>query len=374
MKVTLERNHLLKSLSHVHRVVERRNTYPILANVLLKAADGSLDLRATDLDIEVTESVPAMVGQAGTTTVPAHTLYEIVRKLADGAEVRLENEGTEQLLVTSGRSRFHLACLSPDSFPDLKSGSFTHSFQIGAAVLRELIERTQFAISNEETRYYLNGIYLHTLEINGTPTLRAVATDGHRMARAEAAAPAGAKGMPGIIVPKKTVSEVQKLLDGADPEAEVSVEVSDTKIRVTLGSVVLLSKLIEGTFPDYERVTPKNNDKQMNVDKASFATAVDRVSTIASDRGGKAVKLSMKEGQLELSVTNPDHGTASEELAVDFEPESFEIGFNARYLLDIIGQIRSDNAVFLFNDAGSPTLVREDGDAKALYVLMPMRV
>lgn len=374
MKVTLERNHLLKSLGHVHRVVERRNTYPILANVLLKAADGSLDLRATDLDIEVTESVPAMVGQAGTTTVPAHTLYEIVRKLADGAEVRLENEGTEQLLVSSGRSRFHLACLSPDSFPDLKSGTFTHTFQIGAAVLRELIERTQFAISNEETRYYLNGIYLHTLEVNGEPTLRAVATDGHRMARAEAPAPVGAKGMPGIIVPKKTVSEVQKLLDGAEPEAEVQVEVSDTKIRVTLGSVVLLSKLIEGTFPDYERVTPKNNDKQMNVDKASFATAVDRVSTIASDRGGKAVKLSMREGQLELSVTNPDHGTASEELAVEFEPESFEIGFNARYLLDIIGQIRSDNAVFLFNDAGSPTLVREEGDAKALYVLMPMRV
>lgn len=372
MKVTLERNHLLKSLGHVHRVVERRNTYPILANVLLKASDGKLDLRATDLDIEVTESVPAMVGQAGTTTVPAHTLYEIVRKLSDGAEVRLENEGTEQLLVTSGRSRFHLACLSPDSFPDLKSGTFTHTFSVAAPTLRELIERTQFAISNEETRYYLNGIYMHMLEVGGVPTLRAVATDGHRMARAEADAPTGAKGMPGIIVPKKTVSEVQKLLEGA--EGDVEVELSDTKIRFTLGGVVLLSKLIEGTFPDYDRVTPKNNDKQMNVDKQTFATAVDRVSTIASDRGGKAVKLSMKEGQLELSVTNPDHGTASEELAVEFEPESFEIGFNARYLLDIIGQIRSENAVFLFNDAGSPTLVREDGDAKALYVLMPMRV
>jgi DNA polymerase-3 subunit beta len=371
MKVTLERNHLLKSLGHVHRVVERRNTYPILANVLLKAADGSLDLRATDLDIEVTESVPAMVSQAGSTTVPAHTLYEIVRKLADGAEVRLETEG-EQLLVSSGRSRFNLACLSPDSFPDLKSGSFTHNFSMPAATLRELIERTQFAISNEETRYYLNGIYMHVLDVNGAATLRAVATDGHRMARAETDAPAGAKGMPGIIVPKKTVSEVQKLLDGA--EGDVAVEVSDTKIRFTLGGVVLLSKLIEGTFPDYDRVTPKNNDKQMNVDKASFATAVDRVSTIASDRGGKAVKLAMREGQLELSVTNPDHGTASEELAVDFETEGFEIGFNARYLLDIIGQIRSDNAVFMFNDAGSPTLVKEDGDAKALYVLMPMRV
>jgi DNA polymerase-3 subunit beta len=372
MQVTLERNLLLKSLGHVHRVVERRNTYPILANVLIKATEDGLDLRATDLDIEVTETVPAMVGTPGTTTVPAHTLYEIVRKLADGAEVQLETDGADQMLLTSGRSRFHLACLSPDSFPDLKSGSFSQTFSIDAAALRELIERTQFAISNEETRYYLNGIYLHALTVDGKPTLRAVATDGHRLARAEAEAPKGAEGMPGIIIPKKTVSEVQKLLEGA--EDEVKVEVSDTKIRFTLGEVVLLSKLIEGTFPDYERVTPKNNDKEMNVDRAAFATAVDRVSTIASDRGGKAVKLSMKDGQLELSVTNPDHGTASEELAVGFEPESFEIGFNARYLLDIVGQIRSDNAIFLFNDAGSPTLVREEGEAKALYVLMPMRV
>jgi DNA polymerase-3 subunit beta len=372
MKVTLERNQLLKSLGHVHRVVERRNTYPILANVWLKAADGKLDLRATDLDIEVTESVPAMAATAGTTTVPAHTLYEIVRKLADGAEVKLETEGGEQMLLTSGRSRFHLACLSPDSFPDLKSGTFTHQFSMPAAGLRELIERTQFAISSEETRYYLNGIYFHTIEAGGAQLLRAVATDGHRMARAEVEAPKGSEGMPGIIVPKKTVSEVQKLLEGAD--GDVEVEVSDTKIRFTLGGVVLLSKLIEGTFPDYDRVTPKNNDKSMQVDRQAFATAVDRVSTIASDRGGKAVKLSVREGQLELSVTNPDHGTASEELAVEFEPESFEIGFNARYLLDIIGQIRSENAVFLFNDSGSPTLVREDGEAKALYVLMPMRV
>jgi len=372
MKITLERNALLKSLGHVHRVVERRNTYPILANVLLKAADGHVDLRATDLDIEVTESVPAMVATPGTTTVPAHTLYEIVRKLADGAEVRLETDGAEQMLLTSGRSRFHLACLSPDSFPDLKSGTFSHTFALPAATFRELIERTQFAISNEETRYYLNGIYVHTLEVAKRSVLRAVATDGHRMARAETDAPAGAKGMPGIIIPKKTVGEIQKLLEGA--EGDVEIEISDTKIRFAIGGVVLLSKLIEGTFPDYERVTPKNNDKQLNVDRASFAIAVDRVSTIASDRGGKAVKLSVKDGNLELSVTNPDHGTATEEIAVEFEPESFEIGFNARYLLDIIGQIRSDNAVFMFNDAGSPTLVRDDGETRALYVLMPMRV
>src|SRR3982750_325816 len=283
MKVTLERNALLKSLGHVHRVVERRNTYPILANVWMKAADGKIELRATDLDIEITEAVPAMVATAGTTTVPAHTLYEIVRKLSDGAEVRLETDGSEQMLLTSGRSRFHLACLSPDSFPALKSGAFSHQFALPAATLRELIERTQFAISNEETRYYLNGIYVHTLEVNKLMVLRAVATDGHRMARSETEAPAGSRGMPGIIIPKKTVGEVQKLLEGVD--GDVGIEISDTKIRFTLDGVVLLSKLIEGTFPDYDRVTPKNNDKQLRVDRASFAVAVDRVSSMATDRG-----------------------------------------------------------------------------------------
>src|SRR5690606_14806441 len=258
-------------------------------------------------------------------------------------------------------------------FPDLKSGAFAHEFDLPAAALRDLIERTQFAISSEETRYYLNGIYFHAVDSSAAGSLlRAVATDGHRMARAEIAAPEGATGMSGIIVPKKTVGEVQKLLDGV--EEDVHVEVSDTKIRFTVGPVVLLSKLIEGTFPDYDRVTPKNNDKRMLVDRQGFAIAVDRVSTIASDRGGKAVKLSAHDGLLDLSVTNPDHGTASEEIAVDFDTDGFEIGFNARYLLDIIAQIRSENAVFLFNDANSPTLVKEDGEANALYVLMPMRV
>lgn len=377
MKVTLERNKLLKSLGHVHRVVERRNTYPILANVLLRAGEDGLDLRATDLDIEVTETVPAMVQTKGATTVPAHTLYEIVRKLADGSEVQLETDGADQMAIISGRSRFHLSCLNPDGFPDLKAETFSHSFTMPAAALAELIERTQFAISSEETRYYLNGIFFHTLEEKkGEPLIRAVATDGHRLARAETAAPEGAMGMPGIIVPRKTVAEVQKLLDGA--EDEIIVDLSDTKIRFSVGGVVLLSKLIEGTFPDYERVIPKNNDKRMVVDKQSFAAAVDRVSTIASERGGKAVKFSAGNGLLDLSVINPDHGTANEELAVEFDTDSFEIGFNARYLLDLIGQVRTDNAIFWFDESGSPTLVEEEdgagGSATALYLLMPMRV
>src|SRR5690606_29457973 len=370
MKGTLERNHLLKSLGHVHRVVERRNTYPILANVLMSATGDGLDLRATDLDIEVTETVPAMTGTPGTTTVPAHTLYEIVRKLSDGADVVLETDGNDQMLISSGRSRFHLACLNPDGFPDLKSGAFTHTFSIAVQTLRDLIERTQFAISNEETRYYLNGIFVHTVDGPDGVVMRAVATDGHRLARVEAEAPQGSAGMPGIIIPRKTVAEVLKLLDGV--EETVGVELSDTKIRFTLGGVVLLSKLIEGSFPDYERVTPKNNDKALLVDRDSLARAVDRVSTIASERRSKAGKLSLAPGQLELSVSNPDHGTAHEELHVDFDIDQFEIGFDARYLLEIISQLRSEHAPSLFNDPGSPTVVNGEGETKARFVLLAM--
>ncbi|VAW22446.1 DNA polymerase III beta subunit [hydrothermal vent metagenome] len=372
MKVTLERNHLLKSLGHVHRVVERRNTYPVLANVLLRADENGLELRTTDLDIQVTETVPAEVAENGATTVPAHTLYEIVRKLADGAQVHLETEGDQNMAITSSRSKFFLSCLSADGFPDLKSGDFPHSFTVAAPELAGLIERTQFAISNEETRYYLNGIYFHHIEEDGKNLLRAAATDGHRLARTDIEAPDGIAGMAGIIVPRKTVTEMAKLLDGV--EDEVFVELSDSKIRLKVARVVLLSKLIEGTFPDYERVMPKDNDKRMAVDRISFAAAVDRVSTIASERGGKVVKLSLSAGMLELSVTNPDHGNASEELPVDYDDADFEIGFNARYLLDIISQIKSDNAVFMFGDQGSPTLVSDENQANAVYVLMPMRV
>ncbi len=372
MKITIDRNHLLKSLNHVHRVVERRNTYPILANVLITASKNGIDLRTTDLDIEVSEHIDAMVSETGATTVPAHTFYEIIRKFADGAEVDLATNDNQQMSITSSRSNFQLTCLSAEGFPDLKSEDFENSFSIKAKDLAELIERTQFAISNEETRYYLNGIYLHTTNIDGEEYLRAVTTDGHRMARAQTKAPTGSAGMAGIIIPRKTVNEIQKLLD--DAESEVLIDLSETKIRFKIGSVVLLSKLIEGTFPDYERVTPKNNDKKMLVNRNDFASAVDRVSTIASERGGKAVKLIASNSLLELIVTNPDHGTANEQLSVEFDEDNFEIGFNARYLLDIVTQIRSDNIIFMFNDSGSPSLIFEEGNESALYVLMPMRV
>ena len=378
MRATVERSHLLRSLSHVHRVVERRNTIPILSNVLLRADGGKLTLKATDLDLEVTETVAAEVGLAGATTVPAHILHDIVRKLPDGAEVSLDTGDGSQLALKSGRSRFSLQILPESDFPDLTTGEFPTRFSLPAATLKKLIDRTQFAISTEETRYYLNGIYLHVVTVGKKPMLRAVATDGHRLAQAQFDAPAGSEKMTGVIVPRKAVGEIQKLVEGGG-EANVDIEISDTKIRVTIpaagggGDVVLTSKLIDGTFPDYGRVIPQGNDKILKVARAEFADAVDRVSTISSERG-RAVKLALSEGKMTLSVNNPDSGSAVEEVGVDYAADDIEIGFNSRYLLDVAGQLETGMAEFRFADPGSPTLILDDGATDALYVLMPMRV
>jgi len=372
MKITVERAELLRSLGHVHRVVERRNTIPILANVLIKAENGKLSLKATDLDLEVTDSIAAEVAPGGSTTVPAHMFYDIVRKLPEGAQIIIEGSGDRAVLsIRAGRSRFTLQTLPESDFPDLAAGEMSHRFSLAAADLKRLIDKTQFAISTEETRYYLNGIYLHAAGELKAPTLRAVATDGHRLAQCELPQPDGAASMPGVIVPRKAVNEVQRLIEAG--EGEVLVELSASKIRFTIGEVVLTSKLIDGTFPDYGRVIPLNNDKSLMVDKKDFEAAVDRVSTVASERG-RAVKLSISGGRLMLSVTNPDSGSATEELEVEYESDPLDIGFNSRYLLDIAAQIEGEVAVLKLADPGSPTLIQDKDSKGALYVLMPMRV
>jgi len=371
MKLTIERGALLKSLAHVQSVVERRNTIPILSNVLLEAADSTLSLTATDMDLTIVERAAATVGGRGATTVAAHTFYDIVRKLPEGAQVQLESVGDGQVALKAGRSRFVLATLPKEDFPAMGAGDMPHQFAIAAKELRNLIDRTRFAISTEETRYYLNGIYLHAAMAGDVKVLRAVATDGHRLARFEMPLPAGAADIPGIIVPRKAVGELRKLLDEADDRVEVAL--SDAKIRFAFSEVTLTSKLIDGTFPDYQRVIPTGNDKVMEVPKREFADAVDRVSTISSEKS-RAVKLSLKAGSLTLSASSPESGSASEELEVKYGGGGIEIGFNSRYLLDITQQIEGEGAQFALADAASPTLVRDVADASALYVLMPMRV
>jgi DNA polymerase-3 subunit beta len=347
--------------------VERRNTIPILSTVLIEARDdNSIRLMATDLDLQVDESVPANVEQAGATTVPAHTLFDIVRKLPEGSQVDL-NVAEGKMHLSAGRSRFHLSTLPRDDFPVISEGELPTKFELPAATLRQIIDKTRFAISSEETRYYLMGIFLHVAD----DQLKAAATDGHRLARVVLPKPDGADGMSDVIVPRKCVAELRKLLD--EVEGTVEVSLSPTKIRFGLGSAVLTSKLIDGTFPDYNRVIPTANDKLLKLDPKTFSAGVDRVSTIASEKT-RAVKMSLDRDKVTLSVTSPESGTATEELPADYGSDTLEIGFNAKYLLDILGEIEGDSVEVHLADAAAPTLLRENDKSNALYVLMPMRV
>ncbi|MFW2831306.1 DNA polymerase III subunit beta [Sphingomonas sp. ID0503] len=366
MKATIERATLLKALSHVQSVVERRNTIPILSNVLLEASDAGLRLMATDLDLQINETVDAAVDQAGATTVSAHTLFDIARKLPEGAQVQM-SAAEGKMLIVAGRARFNLATLPRDDFPVIAEGELPTRFELPAATLRQIIDKARFAISTEETRYYLNGIFLHTAD----GVLKAAATDGHRLARVTVPQPEGAEGMPDVIVPRKCIGELRKLLD--EVEGDVGVSLSATKIRFALGHAVLTSKLIDGTFPDYSRVIPTANDKLLKLDPKSFMEGVDRVATIASEKT-RAVKMALDRDKITLSVTSPENGTAAEEVSGDYTSPGFEIGFNARYLMDILGQIEGDTVEVHLADAAAPTLIRESNHAPALYVLMPMRV
>src|SRR5690606_11570616 len=375
MKATIERAKLLRCLSHVQSVAVRRSTIPILSNVLIEGdTDGAVKIMATDLDLQVVESLDAVsVESAGAITVSAHLLFDIARKLPDGSQVSLET-ADNRMTIKAGRSRFQLPTLPRDDFPVIVEGDLPTSFEIPAKTLAELIDRTRFAISTEETRYYLNGIFLHVSD-EDKPVLKAAATDGHRLARFTIAQPEGAAGMPDVIVPRKAVAELRKLLEEA-LDGNVQVDLSASKIRFTLGGeggVVLTSKLIDGTFPDYSRVIPTGNDKLLKLDPRSFYEGVDRVATIATEKT-RAVKMGLENDKVTLSVTSPDNGTAAEEVPADYAAEGFEIGFNANYLKDILSQIDSDTVELHLADAGAPTLIRQNADSPALYVLMPMRV
>ena len=367
MKLTIDRMSLLRPLGHVQSVVERRNTIPILANVVLRAEEGELSLTATDMDMDIATEVGCSVMTSGTTTMSAHLLYDIARKLPDGAEVEIAvNEG--HAMVSAGRSSFRLPTLPVEDFPAISSNELPVNFSLTAADMRDLIDATRFAISTEETRYYLNGIYIHKAE---SGELCAVATDGHRLAMTRQALPSGAGQMPSIILPRKAVSELRKLLD--DFDGDVLIGLSETRAEFRFGVVRLTSKLIDGTFPDYTRVIPVGNDRIMQVDVSAFSAAVDRVSTIASEKS-RSVKMGLRSGVLTLSASNTDASSATEELEVSYDGPEMEIGFNARYLLDIAGQVNSDMVEFALADQGSPSLVRAPGDEASLFVLMPMRV
>ncbi|MFW0776932.1 MAG: DNA polymerase III subunit beta [Rickettsiales bacterium] len=372
VKFVIDRAPLLKSLGHVQSVVEKRGTIAVLSNVKIETKADTVELTATDMDLAMVEKVPAKVGKEGAITVPAHMFYEIVRKLPEGSEIECSTSSDgAKMTIRSGQSRFSLGCLSPEDFPVMADGEFTHNFSLKSAECQVLVQKPSFAISTEETRYYLNGIYLHEAGSGSNKVLRAVATDGHRLARIEVGLPAGAGDMPGIIVPRKAIYEVKKLLEGSDDDVQISL--SDTKIRFVFGNAVLVSKLIDGNFPDYERVIPSGNDRILEVDCKLFAQAVDRVSVISSEKS-RAVKLQLESGKLTLSAGSAEHGSASEEIDVTYSSTEMEIGFNSRYMLEMMSQIEGETAQFLLGDGSAPAIVRDTADVSALYVIMPMRV
>jgi DNA polymerase-3 subunit beta len=372
MKLTIERAALIKALGHVQSVVERRNTIPILSNVLLSADKGGLAFSATDLDMEIIDETSAEVAGPGQITAPAHTLYEIVRKLPEGAEVELKFQGEDpRLAITAGRSRFNLPVLPAGDFPVMSSDGLSNRMTVDTEALIRLIDKTRFAISTEETRYYLNGLYVHTVMEDGEAKFRAVATDGHRLALAEMPAPEGALGLPGVIIPRKTIAEARRLLEDAGESVEL--QISAAKVRFEFGRAALTSKVIDGAFPDYARVIPKENNRVVTVDNALFASAVDRVATISAEKS-RSVKMQIEPGKLILTVRNMEAGQAVEEVEIDYDEEPFEIGFNARYLLDVCGQIGGETMELRFADPASPTLVLDPTDRGVRYVLMPLRV
>ena len=359
-------------MGHVQNIVEKRNTVPVLSNVRIEANDMGISFKATDMDTEITEIVDAKIIENGAITAPAHMLYDIVRKLSDGSEVDLIYPDEKELLtIASGRSKFSLPTIGIEDFPAISTNELPTNFSMNRDELKDIIDRTQFAASTEETRYYLNGLYIHPKCEGETKVLRIVATDGHRLACVESPLPTGAENMEGVILPRKTIAEIRKLLDDTTAE-EIKISLSDSKVRFVLNDVTLASKLIDGTYPDYERVIPTDNNKILELNVKSLATAVDRVSVVAERT--RAIKMIANKNHVIVTTSSPDLGSAIEEIEASYDNESLEIGYNFRYLLDILSEIKGENAKFSFSDGTSPSVIHDTSDASAIYVLMPMRV
>ncbi len=376
MHLNIQKAILFKALNHVQGVVEKRNTIPILSNVLLTATNGKLSLTATDLDIEIVETVVADIIDSGSVTVPAHTFYEIVRKMPDNNVINLHfHSENDRIDVKSGKSNFTLPCLPRDDFPLMTTGDVGTDFTMSTHDLKLILDKNKFAISQEETRYYLGGIYFHHVNEaeapNGVGQICGVATDGHRLSKIALIAPKDSASMPDVIIPRKTVHELRKLLDDVDSDVEINV--TETKIRFFTNTVQLTSKLIDGTFPNYKAVIPVKNDKLVKTNTKDFINAVDRVATVSLDKV-KIVKLTITTGKVIFSVESAELGSALEELDVTYEGVDINIGFNARYMLDILAQIDTAHTFIKLGDSNSPIIITDDDSDMALFVLMPMRI
>ena len=366
MRFTLQREAFLKPLAQVVNVVERRQTLPVLANFLVQVHNGQLSLTGTDLEVEMVSRIAVEDAQDGETTIPARKLFEIIRALPDGSRITVSQAG-DKITVQAGRSRFTLATLPANDFPSVDEVEATERVTIGEATLKELIERTAFAMAQQDVRYYLNGLLF---DLRGD-ALRTVATDGHRLAlcETELEKPSGSKRQ--IIVPRKGVTELQRLLESGDREIEL--EVGRSHVRVKRDDVTFTSKLIDGRFPDYEAVIPIGADREVQVDREALRASLQRAAILSNEKY-RGIRVEVSPGNLKISAHNPEQEEAQEEIEAETEVSDLAIGFNVNYLLDALSALRDENVIIQLRDSNSSALVRESSNEKSRHVVMPLRL
>ena len=370
MKFVINKEDFINSLSILVNVSSKKNlNIPILQNVKLEVNNGFLTMTTTDLDSTVKKSIQVNVEKNGATTVPAQTLFDIVKKMSEGSEILVEEKEDKSISVSSGRSKFKLLSLDPETFPIIEDINMDEECEISKDDLIDILDKTKFAISNDEARYYLNGIFIHSKVIDDTNYIVGVATDGHRLANVKKAKE-NIK-ISGYIIPKKTIAEIRKILDTC--QDNVNLSFSKTKIKLSTKDCILISKLIDAEYPEYDRIIPSNNGNIATVNKKDFVNAIDRVSTVVSDKH-KGVKFIVMNNAVKLIADSTENGSADDEVSANYTGNDIEIGFNSRYLLDILSQIESDEVYLKFNSGNNPALIQGTEEPNNLFVLMPVRI
>ena len=371
MKFQVSKQIFFKSLTHLQGIVDKKNSLPILSNILIEAKNNSITLSSTDMDISIIEKISCDILEDGSTTINSQILYDIVRKLDDNSQIEIISNNGKLLTLRSDESRFSLACLPKEDFPIIDLTNEGISIKINSQNFFKLIDKTKFAISNEETRYFLNGLYLNINNDDENTHLTLVGTDGHRLAKSEHNIENISELISGVIVPKKTIYELSKLLTELDEDIEINI--SSTKIVFYIDNLIFISKLIDGTFPDYKRVIPTDNKNVVEINRHKLLSAVDRVSTIANEKS-PVIKFKFLKNIINLNSVNLENSTATEDINLDYNGDEFEIGFNSKYIMDIINNLEDDTIFLKLKDESSPIIAYEKSNTNLIYVLMPMRV
>ena len=371
MEFAINRNIILKSLGHAYGVIEKKTTLPILSNILVEAKESKVKITATDLDIIYSEEIPLQdLKKEGTTTTSASVLYDILRKLESDKKVEFFLQDSNKLKLISGNSKFNLLCMPSENFPSLEENVDQTTFEIPSHKFLKLLNKTKISISNDETRHYLNGIYLHKINVNNKSFLSAVATDSHRLSSSRLEIDPSIN-FESIILPRKTIFQLISLLEQNDNNIKISNNKS--KIKFEMNNGILISKVIDGRFPDYSKVVPTNNNKILQIKLNDFKKSVERVITVSSDHK-EGLKMFISKDSLKLSVNNPNSGEGIENINVKFNSDDMEISFNSRYLIDIASQIESESIIINLKDPGSPVLISDLSDKNSFHVVMPMKI